>query len=378
MRVALVHDYLFDYGGAERVLEVLHEIWPKAPVYTAWVDWGWLNKNKPEWEEWEIRPSWFQNIPFKRKLTSPLRFLAKAVWESFDLKEFDVVISSAAWFITKGVITRAETLHVCYCHTPPRYLYGLPTARDWKRSWLTRTYAVVVNPFLRHYDFLAAQKVDKFVTNSENTRRRIQKFYRRDARVIYPPVAMQPKLPITNYQLPNGYFLMVNRLVGMKRVDVAVKAAKKNGVSLKILGTGIDEGRLKRMAGDAENIEFLGYVSDEKLGELYAGCLAVVYLADEEDFGITPVEAMMHGKPVIAVNSGGVKESVVDGETGILLKNLSVEKLVEVLKKFKAQSSKFKVDDIKTQAKKFSKGRFMKEMKEFVEKEYKVLKKKDR
>ena len=118
MKVAIVHDYLFDYGGGERVLEALKEIWPEAPVYTAWVDWGWVGRTRPAWKQWDIRTSWFQRVPFKKKLTSPLRFLTPYVWEGFDFSGFDVVVSSAAWFITKAIVTRPETLHVCYCHTP--------------------------------------------------------------------------------------------------------------------------------------------------------------------------------------------------------------------------------------------------------------------
>ena len=378
MKVAIVHDYLYDYGGAERVLEALKEVWPEAPVYTAWVDWGWLKENKPGWKNWEIRTSWFQRVPFKRKLTSPLRFLTPYVWENFDFSEFDVVVSSAAWFITKGIVTRPETLHVCYCHTPPRYLYGYPTARDWRKSWLTRTYAQVVNPGLRMYDFLAAQRVDKFVTNSENTRKRIQKFYRREAKVIYPPVGME--ISAVSKASKGDYYLMVNRLVGMKRIDLAIAAAKKSGVNLKIVGSGREEKRLKRLAGRADNIEFLGHVSDERLYKLYGACKAVVYLAEEEDFGITPVEAMSFGKPVIAARSGGVQESVIDPitarrtkqkATGVLLSDLSVGAVARVLKNFDA--SKFSPAVSKARAKKFSKARFKKEMREFVESEYRKI-----
>ena len=366
MKVALVHDYLFDYGGAERVLEALHEIYPEAPVYTAWADYAWIRKQRREWCDWEIRVSWFQNIPWKRKLTSPLRFLAPFVWESLDLSQFDVVISSAAWFITKGLITRPETLHVCYCHTPPRYLYGYPTSR--KSSWLTRLYAGIVNPGLRMYDFLAAQRVDVFVANSENVKRRIEKFYRREAIVVYPPIGVfsNQESGIRN-QGDGNYFLMVNRLVGPKRVDIAIEAAKKSGVDLKIVGSGPEENRLRELAD--KHIEFLGYVDDDKLATLYANCKAVIYLGEEEDFGITPVEAMSFGKPVIGAKSGGIVETVND-KTGVLLEEVSVGKLAEILKQW---DKKWDSKEINKQAEKFSKKEFQRKMKELVETEYNKL-----
>src|SRR4030042_3929635 len=139
MKVALVHDFLFEYGGAERVLEALHEIWPQAPVYTSFVDWEFIKNNKKEWREWQIIPSWFNKVPFKKALCSPLRFLAPWIWESFDLRDFDVVISSSAWYMCKGVITHPGTTHICYCHTPPRYLYGYPESIG-KKNWLISFY----------------------------------------------------------------------------------------------------------------------------------------------------------------------------------------------------------------------------------------------
>ncbi len=365
MKIAIVHDYLYQYGGAERVLEALHEMYPEAPVYTAWVDWEWVKKDRPEWSKWEIKPSWFQQVPFRKQLTSPLRFLAPYVWESFDLSQFEVVISSAAWFITKGVITRSEAFHVCYCHTPPRYLYGLPISR--KRSWITDLYAGLVNPFLRKYDFVAAQRVDQFVANSENVRRRIQKFYRRDSVVVYPPVQLQA----TSYKLQaensGSYFLMVNRLVGPKRVDVAVSAAKQAGVKLKIVGTGPEEGRLRQLIGENKNVELLGYMDDHELARLYAGCKAVIYLGEEEDFGITPVEAMSFGKPVIGAKSGGIVETV-NEKTGILLDDVSPSSLAEALAHL--HTIEYDSEAIKKYARRFSKEEFKKRMKEVVETGY--------
>ena len=183
MKIALVHDYFYVFGGAERVLQALKEIWPQAPVYTAWVDWPWLKQHQPDWQNWQIIPSWFDKLAFKRKLCSPLRFLAPKIWSSFDLSAFDVVISSSAWYMSKGVsLSRKKNskkpLHICYCHTPPRYLYGYPTAFDYQRSWLIKLYAALINPFLRYYDFNSSQAVDFFIANSREVQQRINKFYR--------------------------------------------------------------------------------------------------------------------------------------------------------------------------------------------------------
>jgi len=403
MKIALVHDYLYTYGGAERVLEAFHEIWPTAPVYTAWVDWQWLKKEKPEWLNWQIIPSWFDKIPFKKQLCSPLRFLTPKIWSSFNLANFDVVISSSAWYMSKGVslskikdqrskikdaeqnlkIRNSKTinnqlstinnspLHICYCHTPPRYLYGYETDFDWQRFWLTRMYAYFVNPFMRYYDFKSSQTVDWFICNSLEVQRRIKKFYRREAEVIYPPVSINSKLQAPNYkqyqnpkpQTPN-YFLMVNRLVRHKNIDLAIITCKQLKINLKIVGIGPDKNRLEKIADNDPNIEFLGYVDDKKLANLYQNCQVVLYLASQEDFGITPVEAMSFGKPVIALRSGGVKESIIEGKTGLFIKKPEVEELVKSLQAYKLTSLQAK--DCLKQAEKFTKERFKKQIKEFI------------
>ena len=367
MKVALVHDYLYSYGGAERVLEALHEIWPKAPVYTSFVDWQWLGKNKKEWLDWKIIPSWFQKIPFHKALCSPLRFLAPWIWESFDLRKFDVVISSSAWYMPKGVLTSSETASICYCHTPPRYLYGYPESV--KKNFLIKLYAGIVNPFMRRYDYLTAQRVDYFICNSENVKRRIKKFYGREAKVIYPPVSPMKQLNNeTMKQLNNDYFLMVNRLVWHKRVDLAIKACRKLGLKLKIVGEGREKRNLEKIAKGDKNIEFLGYVNENKLNELYNGCKAVLYLGEEEDFGITPVEAMSYGKPVIGLKSGGIQETVVEGKTGFFVNKPNLSELVKVLKLFNYLNNRIiRPNDCIMQARKFSKERFEREIREFVQ-----------
>src|SRR3989344_5043370 len=346
MKVALSHDFLLEYGGAERVLETLHEMWPEAPVYTAFLDKEKLGSHWERLESWDIRASWGQKVPGLRALVSPLRFLAPLYFESFDLSKYELVISSSNMYQAKAVITRPETLHLCYCHTPPRSLYGYTTKTDWRRHWWSRWYGEVVNFKLRQVDFVLAQRPDVIVANSQETQKRIKKFWRRDSIVVYPPVGISQGVALRGQGHPlrrGDYFLYVGRLAKMKGVDLAIRACNELKLPLKIVGTGAGEEYLRSIAG--KTIEFLGSVDDEQLGELYAGCKAVIFPAEDEDFGIVPVEAMGYGKPVIAHNSGGVRETVVDGKTGILFDELSVAGLGEAIKKI--QSTNYKTQDIR-------------------------------
>lgn len=338
MKVALVHDQLSEFGGAERVLLAISEIWPDAPIYTAY-----YKKGSPAWERFadkKIIASWAQHIPGFSVFASPLRFLAPHIWNSFDFSGFDVIIGSASWYITKGFARKGNAIEICYCHTPPRWLYGYPTAKP--QTAFVRAYGTVVGFFMRQYDFAAAQKVDYFIANSQETRRRIEKFYRRDSTVIYPPIDL-PEVPKVK---KGNYYLFVSRPVGGKGLELARAATKKLGRELKVVG--------------ADGTQ----VSDTELAKLYAGAKAFLALATDEDFGMTPVEAMSFGTPVIAYAGGGYTESVLDGKTGILFK----DNLVSAIKKF--EKMKFNAADCITQAKKFSKERFKKELKTFVKEKY--------
>ncbi|MFZ5366076.1 MAG: glycosyltransferase [Patescibacteria group bacterium] len=361
MKVALVHDYLKEYGGAERVLEALTEIYPEAPIYTAF-----MVKNSAAGKAFagkKIITSWANwFLPFKN-LYSPLRFLIPLIWESFDFREFDIVISSASWYITKSILTSPETLHICYCHTPPRWLYGYQTAVEWKRFLPIRVYGEILAFFLRKYDFLAAQRVDEFIANSKNTRQRIKKFYRRDSTVIYPPVSFGGSTSLEVEPLKERYFLCVSRLSGAKNIDLAISACSKLGENLWIVGSGQEEQKLRSLAGPT--IRFLGQVSDSKLWDIYRGCQALIATAQDEDFGITPVEAMASGRPVIAFRGGGYLESVIEGKTGVFFNEPTVESLTEAIKQL--SNLAIKPEDCRNQAKKFSKERFKREIREFVE-----------
>lgn len=360
MKVALVHDYIKEYGGAERVLEVLSEMYPDAPIYTAFVDRQ--GNAYPHFKNKKIIASWFHFLPFASRLASPLRFLTPFIWGSFDFSSYDIVISSASWYITKGFGTResikTKPIEICYCHTPPRWLYGYNTSINFQKYLPVRWYAKLVGFFLRNYDYNQAQKVNVFVANSQEVAARIKQLYHRDATVIYPPVS----LPKTVEVAKQDYYFIVSRLVGAKGLEMAVEAAKKAGFELKIAGSRAGYSQLDTTS--TENISFLGHVSDEELVRLYKGAKAFLALAKDEDFGITPVEAMSVGTPVIAYNGGGYKETVVNGKTGILFDDYSVNALLEAIQKF--ERSKIKPEDCIQQAKKFSKEQFKKEITKIV------------
>ena len=348
MKVALVHDYLNEFGGAERVLLALSEIWPEAVIYTAF-----YRKRSAAYERFKdkkIITSWAQNVPwFSTKLYSPLRFLAPKIWSSFDFSQYDLVISSSSWYITKGFN------EICYCHTPPRWLYGYQTASNWQKYWPVRVYGLIIGHLLRHYDYHQAQKVKYFIANSEEVKRRIWKFYRRKSVVIYPPVDLSK--PIKTKKL--NYYLIVSRLVGGKGIELGIEAAKKLNFKLKIIGSG------SLIIKPQKNIELLGQVNDEELAKLYAGAKAFLALSKDEDFGITPVEAMSCGCPVIAFKGGGYKETVIEGKTGLFFKEYNIKSLTHALQKF--EKMKFRREDCVEQVEKFSKARFKQEIREFVE-----------
>lgn len=366
MKVALVHDYILEFGGAERVLEALCEIYPDAPIYTSF-----YKEGSPFYERFknkDIRVSWAHFLPgFSTFFHSPLRFLAPLIWNSFDFSQYDLVITSASWYITKGVRKGKRTIEICYCHTPPRYLYGYNTSVPWQKYWPIKLYGNFVNHFLRLYDYASAQKVDYFIANSKEVASRIKKFYRRDAVVIYPPVDLaSPASNLARKGASFAYFLIVSRIVGSKNLELAVKAANKAGFKLKIAGQGGGYGReferLKKIGG--KNVEFLGFVNDNELARLYKDAKGFLALSQDEDFGITPVEAMLAGTPVVAYRGGGYVESVISGKTGVFFEKPTVDSLIEALKKLDAK--KWDRLAIAKYAAKFSKERFKKEILAFV------------
>lgn len=361
-KIALVHDYLSEFGGGERVLLALSEMFPQAPIYTAF-----YRKGSPAWKRFKdkkIVVSWVHNVPFFAKyLHSPLRFLAPFIWGSFDFSGYDVVITSASWYVTKGVRKGKKTKEVCYCHTPPRWLYGYPTSIEWQRYWPVKVYGQIVGHFMRLYDYSSAQKADLFLANSRNVQERIKKFYRRDSEIVYPPV----ELPSVGKAEKKDYYLVTSRIVGGKGLDLAVKAALKLNLRLKIVGQPAgyytEYKSLSKMA--KKNVEFLGHVTDKKLARLYKEAKAFLALATDEDFGMTPVEANLSGTPVIAFRGGGYKETVIEGKTGVFFDKPTLKSLVLAIKRF--EKMKIKSEDCIKQGKRFSKGRFQREIKKYVD-----------
>ncbi len=355
MKIALVHDYLNEYGGAERVLLALSKIWPNAPIYTAFRVAG--STADKVFAGKKIITSGFGKIPGFNRLYSPLRFLIPWVWGGFDFSGYDLIITSASWYVTKGLGKKYGVPEVCYCHTPPRWLYGYPTSINWQKYWIVRVYALIVGHFLRMYDFNQAQKVDLFVANSKEVANRIRKFYRREAVVVYPPVAIA-NCELRNANKPKNYYLIVSRVAGGKGIELAVEAAEKYGFKLKIAGERVGNSKLE--IRNSKNIEYLGYVSEDEKIKLMREARAFLALAKNEDFGITPVESMACGTPVVAFSGGGYRETVVNGKTGILFDDYSVEGLRRAIKQI--ESGQWTMDNLRKQAEKFSEENFKKQM----------------
>ncbi len=321
MRVALVHDYLNQYGGAERVLEALHTLFPAAPVFTSVYDPDVMPR---AYRTWDIRTSWMQRLPAWRRLFRAYVPFYPSAFESFDLSAYDLVISSSSAF-AKGVIPRPGAIHVCYCHTPMRFAWRTSEYVAREAFGAARRAALMpLMTLLRMWDVVSTQRVDAFIANSRAVAQRIARYYGRDATVIAPPV----DLPAFRAQPPGAYFLAGGRLIPYKRLDLAVKACTRLGLPLKVFGDGRDRPRLQAMAGPT--VEFLGYVAEGRRRELFAGCRAYLF-PGEEDFGITPLEAMAAGRPVIAYAAGGALDTVIEGGTGRFFTEQTVEALAAAI-----------------------------------------------
>ena len=335
MKIALVHDHVLEFGGAERVLVSLKRIFPNADVYVSAYNQKVVDRWIPDFSSWNVTQSWVSKIPFYHKLYSPLRFLAPYIWETFDFSNYDVVFSSSGWFMSKGIITNPPTKHISYIHHPPSYLYYYQTAIEWQKYRIIKMYAHLINHSLRIWDFISSQRPNVLIANSEETKRRIEKFYRRESKVIYPPVDI-PFAEPSFKPLSGGYYLTVSRLAFKKHVDFLIRTANTYALPLKIAGTGRELEYLKSIAGPP--VDVLGYVPDEKFAELFAGAKAFLNAGEDEEFGISAVEAMGYGVPVIAFASGGLKETVENGKNGLLFDKLEEHSLYSALQKFEGFS----------------------------------------
>ncbi len=358
MKVALVHDYLNQMGGAERVVLAFHQLFPEAPLYTSIYD---PQRVDPAFQQMDIRTSFMQKLPLVTKHHQPYLPFYPFAMESLDLRGYDLVLSSSSAF-GKGVITGPETLHICYCHTPMRWCWNY---REYVEREHLGKLARSVLPFLitslRIWDQTSAMRVDHFIANSPVVAERIQKYYRRDAAVIPPPVEVSrflfdPDTPLEDY------FLIVSRLIPYKRIDLAIEACNRLQLPLAIIGGGRDLERLKHIAGPT--IRFLGRLSDEEVVYHYARCRALLF-PGEEDFGITPLEAQASGRPVIAYGAGGALASVIDGVTGVFFREQTVESLATVLSLFDEHS--YDPETIRNHALEFDLPRFHRRIFQFIE-----------
>lgn len=369
MRIAIVHDYIKEYGGAERVLEELIKIYPDAHIYTSVYIPEYLGPHRDRFKKYKIRTSFLQNIPFKAKLISPMRLAAPLAFMNMDLSRYDrIIVSQTGAYFPSLVPKSKDQRLICYTHTPPRYLYGYMTARDWKSNTFKRVIGNIMNHFLRMVDFYASKNVDVFIANSEEVAKRIKKFYRREATVIYPPVSISDQRSATSDK--QSFYLTGGRLAMAKGTDIIIDAFIKNGKPLKVFGKGFAgfEEKLKTKAHGKPNIEFLGEVSDDEKLRLMAGSIAFVFSSFDEDFGITPVEAMGTGTPVIAFKSGGVTETVVEGKTGLFYEANTPFALNKAINSF--EKLKIRPEDCRQQAKKFSPKEFDMKIKKIVEENY--------
>ncbi len=358
MKVALVHDYLSQDGGAEAVLRTISKMWPEAPIFVLFYD---PEKSHPYFMEKDVYLSPMQHYPFVKQFYKWYLPMMPYATEELDLRDFDVVISSTSAF-AKGVITHPGTIHISYCHTPTRYLWSEKNSyiSEMKYPMVLQKLAAPILHRLRQWDQMSAERVDVFVANSKLVADRIKKYYGAPSVVIYPPVdvaAFTPSDTIGNYYLAGG------RLVPYKRFELIVKAFSRLKIPLKIFGEGPMLRSLRRMAGP--NIEFLGRVDDEAKAKLYAEAIAYIH-PQEEDFGITAVEAQAAGTPVIAWGKGGAMETVKDGETGVYLDEQSWEELAGTVINF--DRSRFNPEKIHANAERFNSTIFEQKFRQLVEK----------
>jgi glycosyltransferase involved in cell wall biosynthesis len=364
MRVALVHDYLVQYGGAERVLECFCDLFPDAPIFTLVHD---KEAMHGIFADKNIKTSFLQKIPLAKKRHRIFPPLMPMAIEQFDLSKYDLVISDSSSY-AKGVITGPDTLHICYMHTPMRYAWDdcHKYTHDFYFPKLIKKLVPCLMNYIRIWDKVSAERVDFIIANSNFVKKRIKKYYRKDAYVIHPPVNYD-KYYIS--RKVDDYFLMVGRLIAYKRFDIAIKAFNKLGLPLKIIGRGPEMDRLKKMA--KPNIEFLGRVPDERLVDYYARCQAFVF-PQEEDFGIVAIEALASGRPVIAFRGGDIVEHIEDGKTGIFFEKQNPSGIIDAIAKFDAVS--FDSNYIRNQAEKFDKSLFKARIKDYISKEYEKFK----
>lgn len=360
-RIAIVHDYLNQRGGAERVVGVLHEMYPNAPIYTTIVDY---ENIWPELKGADIRTTWMQRLPFiKRHFKKYLFFYPLAI-ESIELRDYDIIISSSSAF-AKGAIKPKGGLHVCYCYTPMRFAWDTKRYLE-NEGWgrITMLLFSFLLKVLKSWDLKSSRRPDYYVAISTAIKERIDRIYGVPSAVIFPPVDVARFKPQTTFE---SFYLIVSRINAYKRLELAVEAANRLGVPLKIVGSGPYMDTLKRLA--KPNVEFLGRLDDEEVAVLYAKCKALIF-PGTEDFGIVPLEANAAGRPVIAYKAGGALDTVVDGVTGYFFEAATTESLMAAIVRMEANAGAFNPNRIRAHAMKFDRSVFKERFGAFVAEAY--------
>ena len=353
MRVAIIHYWLVTMRGGERVVEALLDLYPEADVFTHVAD---VSAISPRIAARLKGTTFVGRIPGARRLYQKLLPLMPLALERLDLSDYDLVISSEGG-PTKGVLPRADALHVCYCHSPMRYLWVMPEGYLAELPAPLRPLAAWMLHRLRIWDVTTAARVDHFIANSATVSKRIRRFWRRDSIVVHPPVDLARFAVAPDG--PDEAYLFASQLVGYKRADIAVRAFAGSERTLIVAGEGAELAALRRIA--TPNVRFVGRVTDVQLAGLYARCRALVFCA-EEDFGIVPLEAMASGRPVIAFGRGGVRETVVDGVTGLFFHAQTADSLRATLDRFEAMEARFDPATIRRHAEGFGRERFAREV----------------
>ncbi|MBI4080806.1 MAG: glycosyltransferase [Candidatus Levybacteria bacterium] len=324
MKVALVYDRVNKWGGAERVLLALHKIFPDAPLFTSVYD----REHAPWARIFQVKPSFLQRFPFAQRHHELYASLMPLAFEEMTLDGFELVISVTSE-AAKGILTKPYTKHICYCLTPTRYLWS-----GYDEYFPNAGFRSIASPaisYLRRWDLQASVRPDALLAISQEVKNRIQKYYKRDAAIVYPPVQLAEKAVLSRKQKQSDFYLVVSRLVPYKRVDLAIQACNKLQKNLKIVGVGSEETRLKSMAGPT--IQFLGNLTDIELVEYYRSCKALIF-PGKEDFGLVVVEAQGFGKPVIAYKGGGALETIIDRKTGLFFDRQNAASLTQALVTF--------------------------------------------
>lgn len=358
MKTALVYDRINKWGGAERVLLALHELFPDAPLYTSVYD----KKNAPWAEKFNIKTSFLQNIPYAKSHHELIPFLMPIAFEQFNFDEYDLVISITSES-AKGIITKPKTHHICYCLTPTRYLWS--GYDEYFKNPLFRHISSPITSYLKTWDKIAANRPDTFIAISNEVKKRIKKYYEKDSDIIYPPVLLEENNAPSQHKKKENYpyFLVVSRLVAYKKIELAIKSCNALNLPLKIIGTGKEEKNLKKIAGPS--ITFLGNVTDQALSLYYKNCNALIF-PGTEDFGLTILEAQKYGKPVIAYKAGGALETIKEGKTGLFFTSPETSSLTRALQNF--DNYQFDSQACKEQAASFSFKNFKNKFLALVEK----------